>query len=385
MREGAFQGFDPQAVPSPCFVVDRDAVEENLKILDRVQREGGARVLLALKGFAMWSLAPLVSSYLSGTCASGVWEARLGRECFGGIVSTYGPAYKEDEVRELLTLTDHLIFNSFSQWERFGPLVGSAPRRVEAGIRVNPERSGAPAAIYDPSGPNSRLGVVRSRFRPELLDGISGLHFHTLCEQNVDALEAVLQAFEERFGEFVPRMRWVNWGGGHHITRPDYDVDRLIDLVRDFRSRYGVDVYLEPGEAIALGTGVLVAEVVDIVENGMRIAVLDTSATTHMPDVLEMPYRPEVWGAGLPGERPYTYRLGGISCLAGDVIGDYSFDRPLEVGDRLVFDDMAHYTMVKTTTFNGVKLPSIGIWSSKEQSFTLVRSFEYEEFKRRLS
>ncbi|MEM5947523.1 carboxynorspermidine decarboxylase [Spirochaetia bacterium 38H-sp] len=380
-----FKGFDPYSVQSPCFVVDTDAVEYNLRILDDVQKRSGAKILLALKAFSMWHIAPLISSYLCGTCASGLWEAELGREEFDGIVSTYSPAYKESEIVRIMELSDHVIFNTPSQFLRFKDYASSSSHPVELGLRVNPEQSEAPVAIYDPSGPFSRLGTVLSEFDPSIVDELDGFHFHTLCEQNADALERVLRAFEERFGEFVSGRKWVNWGGGHHITREDYDTEKLINLVCDFIARYDVDVYLEPGEAVALGTGVLVAEVLDIVHNGMNIAILDTSATTHMPDVLEMPYRPHIWDAGEAGEKAYTYRLGGPSCLAGDVIGDYSFDRPLKPGDRLVFSDMAHYTMVKTTTFNGVKLPSIAVYSSTSRKAEHVRHFYYSDFKNRLS
>lgn len=380
-----FKDFDPHSVASPCFVVDTDALEHNLKILDDVQKKSGAKILLALKGFAMWKVAPLVSSYMYGTCASGLWEARLGREEFSGIVSTYSPAYKESEIAEIMELSDHVIFNSPAQFRRFKSYARSASHPVELGLRVNPEQSEAPVAIYDPSGPYSRLGTVLSEFDSSIAYELDGLHFHTLCEQNADALERVLRAFEERFGSFVQGRKWVNWGGGHHITRADYDRNKLIDLVKRFRERYGTDVYLEPGEAVALNTGVLVAEVLDIVHNGMDIAILDASASTHMPDVLEMPYRPEIWGAGEPGEKPYTYRLGGPSCLAGDIIGDYSFDKALKAGDRLVFSDMAHYSMVKTTTFNGVKLPSIALYSSTNKKAEHIRHFDYTDFKNRLS
>ncbi len=383
-----FARFDPRRVPSPCFVVDEAAVEENLQVLERVQREGGVRILLALKAFAMFSLAPLVMRYLKGTCASGLHEARLGREAFGGEVHTFSPGFTEPDLAEILKISDHVVFNSASQWERFRPLALAAAKErpgLRFGLRVNPEHSEGEVALYDPCAPYSRLGMPRSRFPAQDLEGISGLHFHTLCEQNLGPLERTVAAFEARFGEFIPRMRWINFGGGHHITRDDYDVDGLIRLLVEFRARHGVELYLEPGEAIAINTGVLVAEVVDLPWNGMPLAILDTSATCHMPDTLEMPYRPDVIGAGLPGDRPHTYRLGGQTCLAGDVIGDYSFDAPLEVGRRLMFQDMAHYTMVKTTTFNGIPLPSIAIWNSRTDALRVVRRFGYEDFRNRLS
>ena len=380
--------FDAHRVPSPCFVVDEVAVEENLRILERVQRVTGAKVLLALKAFAMWSLAPLVSRYLQGTCASGLHEARLGREEFGGEVHVYSPAFTEPDLVEILEISDHVVFNSPSQWDRFRPLARAAAARrpgLRFGLRVNPEHSEGNVPIYDPCAPYSRLGMPRARFPADRLDGISGLHFHTLCEQDFAPLARTVAAFEAKFGEFIPRMEWINFGGGHHITRPDYDVEGLIRLLVAFQERHGVQLYLEPGEAIAINTGVLVAEVLDLPWNGMPLAILDTSATCHMPDTLEMPYRAQVMDSAAPGEHPHTYRLGGQTCLAGDVIGDYSFRTPLEVGQRLVFEDMAHYTMVKTTTFNGIPLPSIAIWNSETDALRVVREFGYEEFKRRLS
>lgn len=379
--------IDVSGVDTPAYIVDLGALRRNLDILADVQARGGCKVLLALKGFAMWSLFPLIGERLSGIAASSLAEARLGREEMNKEVHVYAPAFAEAELAEIVGLADHVVFNSFSQWERLGAAAraAGAARGVRFGMRVNPEHSEVEVALYDPAAPGSRLGVPRAQFRPELMDGLSGLHFHTLCELGADALERTLAAFEERFGPELGRVEWVNFGGGHHITRPDYDVDRLVELVRDFRKRRGLEVYLEPGEAIALGTGVLVASVLDIVHNQVDIAILDTSATAHMPDVLEMPYRAIIEGAGEPGEHPHTYRLGGQTCLAGDVIGDYSFPRPLAVGDKLVFRDMAHYTMVKNTTFNGVRLPSIAIHDPADRSIRVVRRFGYEDYKGRLS
>jgi len=388
MRTARFRRLDTRRVPSPCFVVDEVAIEENLRILERVQRASGAKILLALKAFSMWSLAPLVMRYLKGTCASGLHEARLGREQFGGEVHTFCAAFTEPDLAAVLEISDHVVFNSASQWARFAPLARAAAARrpgLRLGLRVNPEHSEAAVPLYDPSAPYSRLGMPRARFPAEALEGISGLHFHTLCEQDVGPLERTVAAFEAKFGEFIPGMAWINFGGGHHITRPDYDVDALIRLVSRFQARYGVQVYLEPGEAVALHAGVLVAEVLDLPWNGMPLAILDTSATCHMPDVIEMPYRPSVIDAGAPGEHPHTYRLGGQTCLAGDVIGDYSFPSQLRVGQRLAFEDMAHYTMVKTNTFNGIRLPSIAIWNSETDRMRVVREFGYEDFKGRLS
>ncbi|MGH8680772.1 MAG: carboxynorspermidine decarboxylase [Burkholderiales bacterium] len=386
-RTGRFRRLDPRRVPSPCFVVDEAAIEANLRVLDAVQRASGAKILLALKAFAMWSLAPLVARYLEGTCASGLHEARLGREAFGGEVHTFSAAYTAADLAAILELSDHVVFNSFAQWERFQPLArAAAARRPELrfGLRVNPEHSEGKVASYDPSAPFSRLGIPRSQFRGSLA-GISGLHFHTLCEQDFPPLARTVAAFEEKFGEFIPGMEWINFGGGHHITRPGYQVDDLVRLLREFRDRHRVQLYLEPGEAIALDAGVLVAEVLDLPWNGRPLAILDTSATCHMPDVIEAPYRPRIIGAGDPDEHPHRYRLGGQTCLAGDVIGDYSFPAPLGVGDRLVFEDMAIYTMVKTTTFNGIRLPGIAIWNSETDALRIVREFGYEEFRSRLS
>ncbi len=377
--------IDPYRVPSPCFVLDADALERNLAILADVQQRAGCKILLALKGFAMWRAFPLIRRHLSGTAASGVHEARLGAEAFGGEVHVYSPAYRDVEVDELTGIVDHMVFNSFSQWERHRERVQRAKRPIQCGMRVNPEHSEVKVALYDPCAPGSRLGVTEAAFRRDLLDGLSGLHMHTLCELNADALERTLPAFEKHFGGFLPSMSWVNLGGGHHVTRPDYDIERLIRIIQDFRERWHVDVYLEPGEAIALNAGVFVATVLDIVHNHMDIAILDASASTHMPDVLEMPYRPAIVGAGMPGELAHTYRLGGVSCLAGDVIGDYSFAEPLRPGRRLVFLDMAHYTMVKTTTFNGVPLPAIAIGRGEEGAIEIVRQFGYDDYKTRLS
>ena len=383
-----FSSFDATRVPSPCFVVDEVALEDNLKVLARVQEQSGAKVLAALKAFSMWSFAPLIGRYLSGTCASGLHEARLGREEFGGEVHVYSAAYKEQDMLELVELADHLVFNSFSQWQRFKPLVQSAQRRrpqLKVGLRINPEHSEGAVPIYDPCAPGSRLGIPLSRFDESLLDGVSGLHFHTLCEQNFAPLERTVRAVEEKFKRWLPQMEWVNFGGGHHISAEDYDVESLIDLLADFARRYDVQVYIEPGEAVAIRSGILVCEVLDLAWNDISQAILDTSATCHMPDVLEMPYRPDIMHASEAHKLANTYRLGGMSCLAGDVIGDYSFEKPLVPGQRLIIMDMAHYTMVKTSTFNGVPLPSIAIWNSRTDALRVVKQFAYEDFKGRLS
>jgi carboxynorspermidine decarboxylase len=380
-----FVNLDLNAVPTPCFIVDISAIERNLSILEHVQGRSGCKILLALKAFSMFCLFPKLSKVLKGACASSFHEARLAREEFGGEVHTFSAAYSENDIHRIASVSDYIIFNSFSQWHRFKSVIVDSEKPIRCGIRVNPEHSEAPTAMYDPCGPNSRLGVRREQFNGQDLSGITGLHFHSLCEQNADALERTLQAFEEKFGNMLHDMIWLNLGGGHHITRHDYDIGLLCRLIEKLQNTYDVDIYLEPGEAVALNAGVLVATVLDIVENNIKIAVLDASAVTHMPDVLEMPYRPNIIGAGLPGERGDTYRLAGPSCLAGDVIGDYSFDTALKVGDKVVFEDMAHYTMVKTNTFNGINLPSIALYDPRETRFTVVRKFGYEDFKSRLS
>ncbi|MBF7053518.1 carboxynorspermidine decarboxylase [Halomonas sp. KAO] len=378
--------FDVMACPSPAYVVDDALLRRNLERLGEVQAASGARILLALKGFAMWDTFPLVRQYLVGTTSSGQDEARLGAETFGGEVHCYSPAFTEEELRVVLRYADHLSFNSPGQWRRFRETIAAAPRRVSCGMRVNPEHSTGDVPLYDPCAPGSRLGTRSGDLTPADLEGLEGLHFHTLCEQNSDDLETTLAAFETRFGHYLGSLKWVNFGGGHHITRDDYDIERLVRVVRGFRERHPhLTVYLEPGEAIALNTGYLVCTVLDIVENDGTIAILDTSATAHMPDVLEMPYRPEIIGGGEPGEKPHTYRLGGQTCLAGDIVGEYSFDAPLAIGDRLVFTDMAHYTMVKTTTFNGIRLPSICRIDETSREVRTVRTFGYVDYMQRLS
>ncbi len=387
MNSHTFEGFDPSRVPSPCFVVDAAAVEANLQLLHGVQQASGARLLAALKAFAMAGLGPLTARYLTGTCASGLHEARFGREEVGGEVHVFAAAYGEPELRAVLDIADHVVFNSFPQWHRFRDLALEARRRrpgLRFGLRINPEHSEGAVPLYDPCAPGSRLGIPIAQFTGETLDGLSGLHFHTLCEQDFAPLARTLDVVERNFGHLFERLEWVNFGGGHHITRPGYDVESLVARIRAFRERYGLAVYLEPGEAVAIRTGVLVAEVLDVMHTDRPQAILDTSATCHMPDTLEMPYRAEIFGAGEPDAKAHTYRLGGTTCLAGDVIGDYSFDAPLEVGQRLLFDDMAHYTMVKTTTFNGTPLPAIALWDSRTDDLHVVREFGYEAFRDRL-
>jgi carboxynorspermidine decarboxylase len=371
--------------PSPAYVVDLGRLRHNLSILDDVQKRSGAKILMALKAFAMWSVFPIIRKTLQGVCASSPWEARLGREEFGGEVHSFSAAFKESDVVELLQISDHLVFNSFNQLERFRPLWEKQAGKVSIGLRVNPEYSEGHTAIYDPCAPKSRLGIPRAEFDGRSLSRVEGLHFHTLCEQLFEPLERTAKIFEEKFGEFLPGMKWLNLGGGHHITRDGYDIDGLVDLVKYFKGKYDLEIYLEPGEAVAIGTGILVGEVLDIVNNGMDIAILDVSATCHMPDILEMPYRPDLLGGFDAGEKAHTYRLGGPSCLAGDVIGDWSFEQPLNPGDKLAFLDMSHYTMVKTTTFNGIQHPHICTFEPETGELKVVRNFGYEDFKNRLS
>ena len=386
--DNPFRRFDPHRVPSPCFVVDEAKVEQNLRILDRVQTASGVKILAALKACSMFALAPLIRRYLAGTCASGLFEARLGREEYGGEVHTFAAAYGEAQLAQVLALSDHVVFNSMSQWQRFRDMALEAQRQrpgLKLGLRVNPEHSEGTVPIYDPCAPGSRLGVPASRFDSGELAGLSGLHFHTLCEQDLPPLARTLEAVERSFGHVFHDMEWINFGGGHHITREDYQVDGLIALIQSFRQRTGLNVYLEPGEAVTMNAGVLVAQVLDIAWNQLPQAILDTSATCHMPDVIEMPYRPDVIDAGVAGDHAHTYRFGGLTCLAGDVIGDYSFESPLVVGQRVMFEDMAHYTMVKTSTFNGTALPAIAVWNSETDALRMVREFAYEDFKNRLS
>ena len=375
-----FSEIDLSQIPTPCYLVDEIALERNLKILQKVQSESDGKVLLALKAFAMFSLFPMMREFLHGVCASSAFEARLGKEEFGKQVQTYGPAYSSTDIEQIIKYSDHIIFNSENQWLRHRNAI---PESVKCGFRVNPEYSEIDIDLYDPCGTNSRLGMTLDSF-PKNLDGITGLHFHALCEQNADTLNRVINKVEEKFGHILKQMKWINLGGGHHITRQDYDLPLLIQSIRHLKEKYNLEVYLEPGEAVALNTGVLVSSVLDIVNNGMEIAILDTSAEAHMPDVIAMPYRPDIIGAAQPGEYPHAYRLAGMTCLAGDVIGDYSFPHKLQIGDKLVFLDMAHYTMVKNNMFNGINLPSIVVLT-KENKLKVIRQFSYSDYKSRLS
>ncbi|MEL7799152.1 carboxynorspermidine decarboxylase [Idiomarina loihiensis] len=369
-------------IPSPCYVLDEKLLRKNLELMQKVQEQSGADIILALKGYAMWSAFPLIRQYLKGCTASSVWEAKLAAEEFSREVHAYAPAYKQEDIDELLPLVNHLSFNSVSQWHKYREQTADAG--VSVGLRINPEHQEAETELYDPSAPGSRLGIRASELKQQDLTGVEGLHVHNLCECDSFALERTLEAVETRFGEQLKQMKWLNLGGGHLMTRQGYDVDHLIKQLKRLRETYDLQVILEPGSAVAWQTGPLVCEVVDIVENQGQIALLDISATAHMPDVLEMPYRPVITGAGLPAKKAFSYRLGGNSCLAGDVIGEYSFDQPLAVGDRLVFEDMMHYTMVKTSFFNGVQHPAIGILRENGQ-FDCVRQFSYEDFRNRLS
>ncbi len=373
---------------TPCYVVQEAKIRENLEILRGICEDTGCRILLAQKAFSMYSLYPLIGEYLDGATASGLYEARLGYEEMGKENHIFSPAYREDEMDEILTYCDHIIFNSPAQLRKYREKVKRAGRSM--GLRINPECSTQEGhAIYDPCAPFSRLGTTEEKFRSgmseEDIASLDGLHFHTLCEQNADDLAKTLDAVEAKFGDVLHEMKWLNFGGGHHITRADYDRELLKECILRMKERYGLEIYLEPGEAVALNAGLLITEVLEIAENGMEIAILDTSAACHMPDVLEMPYRPPLKNAGEPGDprKPYVYRLAGPTCLAGDVIGDYSFEVPLQRGSRLEFQDMAIYTMVKNNTFNGMKLPDI-VLEKTDGTCVAVRAFGYEDFKSRL-
>lgn len=372
-----------ERLPSPCFVVDRGLLARNLNVLDDVQQRSGGRIILALKGFAMWSLFSQIADVLRGTTASSINEALLGQQEFGGEVHVYSVAYTQPEFERLTEIAHHLTFNSLSQLERLQRPIGG---NCSYGLRINPEYSEVETDLYNPCRPGTRFGVTAQMIGDADLSGIDGFHFHTMCEQGSDTLARTLKIVEEKFAKWLPDLKWLNCGGGHHITRDDYDVDLLVSEIRRLRQTYGIEVYLEPGEAVALQTGYLVCTVIDLFTSDDRqIAVLDTSATAHMPDVLEMPYRPEIIGAGVPGAKSHNYHLGGLTCLAGDIIGDYSFDAPLQIGQRLVFTDMAHYSMVKTTMFNGVQHPAIAWWDPESADVSIVRQFGYEDFKMRLS
>lgn len=383
--EGEFARFDLYSVPSPCFVVDETAIERNLQILADIKQQSGAKVLLALKAFSMFALAPLVRQYLDGTCASGIYEAELAHKHYGGSLTTFCAGYKAEDLPRIIELSDHLIFNSVAQKNRFMPLVETERQKGNAtsiGLRLNPEHSEGHTEKYDPCAPCSRLGIPVSQLEPSDFEGVEGIHMHTLCEQGFEPLERTWAALLPKIEAYLPKLKWINFGGGHHITRPDYNRAGLIAFVRHIREKYDVDVYLEPGEACAIDAGILVGEILDLPTNDKQLAITDISATCHMPDVIEAPYRPAMLGAREEGP---SYLLGGPSCLAGDIIGEYQPARPFEVGDRFAFLDQAHYSMVKTNTFNGVPLPSIAVWNAKTNETRLIKSFSYADFETRLS
>ena len=376
---GAFARFDLSRVDSPAFVVDAAKIRSNLAILADVKARSGAKILAALKAFSMWELAPLISEYLDGTCTSGLWEARLAGEKYSGEITTYCAGYKAEDMAEIVALSDHVIFNSPAQHQRFRNILDDS---VDVGLRINPEHSESEAAKYDPCQPHSRLGFPISQLRPEHLDGVSGLHFHTLCEQDFAPLKRTWEAVKPLIAPYFDQLEWLNFGGGHHITRADYQREELIEFIKGVRSDTGCEIYLEPGEAIALDAGILVGEILDVFDNGMPVGVTDISATCHMPDVIEAPYRPAMLAEPSSGAK---IRLGGPSCLAGDIIGDYRFPRPAEPGQRFAFLDQAHYSMVKTNSFNGVPLPSIWLWDSESDELRCVKRFDWSEFRDRLS
>ena len=370
-------------VPTPAYVIDEAKLIKNLEILKSVQDRTGCKVLLAQKAFSMYATYPLISQYLAGTTASGLYEAKLGHEEFGGEVHVFAPAFKEADLEEILEIADHIVFNSERQLRKHVDKCRAAG--VSVGLRINPECSTqGDHALYDPCAAGSRFGVRIDQFSEELLDLVDGLHFHTLCEQNSDDLKTTLEAVEAKFGPYLHRIKWLNMGGGHHVTREDYDLELLIASIQHMQEKYGLEVYIEPGEAIALNAGYLVTEVLDIVENGIETLVLDASATCHMPDVLEMPYRPPLRHGFEAGEKAFTYRLSSNTCLTGDIIGDYSFEKPVEIGDKLYFEDMAIYSFVKNNTFNGIGLPSL-VLMDQTGDCRIIKSFGYEDFKGRLS
>ncbi len=379
---GAFTHFDLNRVPSPAFVVDEAAVRRNLSILAEVKVRSGAKMLCAMKAFSMWSLAPVIGEYLDGVCASGLWEARLARDKYSGIIETYCAGYKAEDLPEILDMSDHIVFNSPGQHARFQELLASSSASFDVGLRINPEFATGEVAKYDPCSAHSRLGFPISQLQPQHLEGISGLHFHTLCEQDFEPLRATWEALRTHIAPYFSQLEWLNFGGGHHITRADYQRDALIEFIQQVKADTGCEIYLEPGEAVALDAGILVGELLDVFDNGMPIGITDISATCHMPDVIEAPYRPAMLGEREDGP---AIRLGGPSCLAGDIVGDYRLPFEAKPGARFAFLDQAHYSMVKTNTFNGVPLPSIWLWNSDNDELRCIREFGWEEFRDRLS
>ena len=377
-------------IPTPAYVCEEALLKKNLELLDYVQKQSGAKIILALKGFAMYSTFDIVAQYLQGCTSSGLHEAKLAREEFckhneKAEVHTYSPAFKDEDIEEIAAISNHIVFNSPSQLYKFATKVKEINKNIEISLRVNPEVSSSPVDIYNPCGIYSRLGTTFKNFDENVVEYLDGLNFHALCEQDADALEEVLSVFDEKFGKYLKNLKYINFGGGHHITKKGYDVEKLIWLIKEFKKKYNdIDVYLEPGEAVGWETGFLVSSVLDTFENGMNVAILDTSAEAHMPDTLAMPYRAMVRGSAEAGEKAYTYRLGGNTCLAGDIMGDYSFDKPLQVGDQIIFEDQIHYTFVKNTTFNGIKLPSLAI-KREDGTIEIIKEFGYEDYKGRLS
>ncbi len=369
---------------TPYYICEEELLEKNLKLLEYVQTQSGAKIILALKGFAMYSTFTLVSKYLYGCTASGLHEALLAREEFSKEVHTYSPAFKEDEIEQIAKISDHVVFNSPSQLMHFKDIVKKINPNIHLSLRINPEVSSSPVDIYNPCGLYSRLGTTLANFDTSILEYVDGLNFHALCEQDANALEEVLVVFEKNFSKYFQNLKYINFGGGHHITKKGYDVEKLIKLIKIFKQKYNVEIYLEPGEAVGWETGYLVSSILDVFKNGMNVAILDTSAEAHMPDTLAMPYRADVRGSGEAGEKEFTYRLGGNSCLAGDIMGDYSFDKPLKIGDKIIFEDQIHYTFVKNTTFNGIKLPSLVV-KHRDGTLQVIKKFNYEDYKGRLS
>jgi carboxynorspermidine decarboxylase len=377
--------IDYSKIPSPCYVIDEERFRKNLSLIKHVSDESGAEIILAFKGFAMWGVFPILKEYISGAAASSVDEARLCFEEIGSPAHSYSPVYKMNVFNSILKYSSHVTFNSLAQYKKYSAKLLDNPKKISAGLRINPEFSEISNGLYNPCSPGSRLGIIAEDLKDGLPKGIEGIHFHVLFESDSFALEKILNVVETKFGKYFSQLKWINMGGGHLMTRKDYDTSHLIKILKQFQEKSGLHVILEPGSAFAWETGELVATVEDIVENqGIKTAILDVSFTAHMPDCLEMPYKPKILGATDPVTGKPTYRLGGNSCLSGDAMGDWSFDKYLVPGDRIIFLDMIHYTMVKTTTFNGVHHPSIGIWT-KEGQFKLIREFEYEDYKNRLS
>ena len=374
-----------QQAPTPCYVIDLEILQKNVVVLDQIQQRTGAKILLALKGYAAHATFTWLQPKLQGVCASSLHEAILGRECFNKEVHAYAPAYKTEEIALLLPIADHILFNRYEQWQRFAKQIHASTHKPSIGIRINPEHSEVTTRIYDPCAPGSRLGTTPEQLFQHDLAGIDGLHFHTLCGSNADALERTLAVLEKKCGHYLYQMQWLNFGGGHHITRADYDIELLCQLITYFQETYQLQIYLEPGEAVALNAGYLITSVLDTFEHHGNIAIVDASASAHMPDVMEMPYRPEIYGAGQRNEKVYGYQLGGQTCLAGDVIGDYSFDAPLIPGQKLALMDMAHYSMVKNNTFNGINLPCIAVYEAKTNKLKVIKKFGYQDYKNRLS